>query len=133
MIIDWIADTITRIRNAQLAGHSSVRVNKSNTVGKVLEVLKAEGFIQGFDAKKPEEEGFEIFDVSLKYYPNGEPAISLLRRVSKGGRRIYRPFSDLPKVQNGLGIAIVSTSQGLMSDREARKKKIGGEVLALVG
>ncbi len=131
---DLIADTLTRIRNAQRAGHKSVAVRNSKAVKRVLEVLRAEGFIQGFDFKKDEAENkFGKFDVQLKYFNMGEPAMSLLRRVSKSGRRVYSGVDDLPKIFNGLGISIVSTSQGVMSDREARKKKIGGEVIAYIG
>ena len=131
---DLIADTLTRIRNAQRTGHKSVGVRASKAVKRVLEVLRSEGFIQGFELKKDDAENkFGKYEVGLKYYNMGEPAISLIRRVSKSGRRVYSGVESLPKIFNGLGISIISTSQGVMSDREARKKKIGGEILAHVG
>lgn len=130
---DLIADTLTRIRNAQRIGQRSVHVRSSQTVQRVLEVLKTEGFISGYQTRKDEESKFDNLEVVLKYYSNGEPVIGLARRVSKSGRRVYSAVKKLPRVLNGLGISIVSTSQGMMSDREAKKRKIGGEVVALIG
>ena len=130
---DIIADTLARIRNAQSIGHRSVNVRSSQVVKKVLDVLKLEGFITGYQPRKQEGSRFEGLEVVLKYYSNGDPAIGMTRRVSKSGRRVYSPVKKLPRVFNGLGISIVSTSQGMMSDREAKKRKIGGEVVALVG
>ena len=101
------------------------KVNKS-----LLEVLKKEGFIEGYSQKKQVIGSFDGYDVVLKYFESGEPVVSLARRVSKPGRRVYVRGDKLPKVENGLGIAIISTSQGIMSDRDARKRKIGGELLA---
>ena len=132
MKTDSIADLLTRVRNAQRAGHKSVRVLKSNLGARVLEVLKVEGLIDHVETKMDAEDKFEEFEVFLKYYSSGQPAISLIRRVSKPGKRVYSGVTDIPRVESGLGISIVSTSQGVMSDREARRRKIGGEVLAVV-
>ena len=130
---DLIADTLTRIRNAQKTGHRTVEVQSSTFVRKFLEVLKGEGFISGFQTQKDKETGFEVVEVVLKYYSNGDPVIGLARRISKSGRRVYSGVKKLPRVFNGLGVSILSTSQGIMSDREAKKRKIGGEVVALIG
>ena len=132
MTTDTIADLLTRIRNAHQAGHRSVVVPVSKANKSVLAVLKQEGFIESYNQRKAAIGDFDGLDVVLKYYKNGEPAISTARRASSPGRRMYRPAGDLPRVENGLGIAIISTSQGVMSDREAKKKKVGGEVLALI-
>jgi small subunit ribosomal protein S8 len=133
MVTDSIADLLTRIRNAQRAGHKSARIPASKMVERVLGILKSEGLIEGYDSKQEEGKPYKTLNIWLKYYENGEPVISLARRISKSGQRIYARADELPRVQGGLGISIVSTSHGVMSDREARKKKIGGEVLALVG
>ena len=132
MTTDTIADLLTRIRNAHQGGHRSVTVPVSKASKNVLTVLKQEGFIQDFHVKKEAFGSFDGLDVVLKYYRTGEPAISKARRASTPGRRLYRQSGNIPKIENGLGIAIISTSQGVMSDREARKRKIGGEVLALI-
>lgn len=132
MKTDPIADLLTRIRNAQRAGHKTVRAPMSSKNTRVLEVLKAEGFIDSFETKMDAADKFEEIEVYLKYYSTGQPAINGLRRVSKPGKRIYAGTSDIPRVEQGLGISIVSTSQGVMSDREARRRKIGGEVLAVI-
>ena len=133
MTNDPIADLLTRIRNGYRAGHRSVRINSSKVSKHILNVLKGEGFIEGFAQKKDAENKFDELDVTLRYSTSGEPAVSILRRVSRSGRRVYMQGDDLPRVQGGLGISIISTSKGIVSDREARKLKIGGEVLALVG
>ena len=133
MVTDPIADLLTRVRNAQRAGHKSVRVQVSNQSRRVLELLKDEGFISSFEEKPAYEGNFTEYNVVLKYNPMGKPLISLARRVSKPGRRIYSRANELPKVHCGLGIAIISTSQGVLSDREARKRGVGGEVLAHIG
>ena len=132
MSTDSIADLLTRIRNAYKAGHRSVIVPVSKVNKSVLEVLKGEGFIEGFSVKKQAIKSFDGLDVFLKYYENGEPLISRATRVSKPGRRVYVRDGKISKVENGLGIALVSTSQGIISDRDARKKKIGGELLAQI-
>lgn len=130
---DLIADTLTRIRNAQRIGQRSVAVQSSRTIRSFLDVLKSEGFIGGYQPCAIEGSRFEGIEVVLKYFSNGDPAIGLARRVSKSGRRVFSPVKKLPRVLNGLGISVVSTSQGMMSDREAKKRKIGGEVVALIG
>lgn len=132
MKTDSIADLLTRVRNAQRAGHKSVRVAKSTLCAKVLEVLKVEGFIDHVETKMDADDKFEELEVFLKYYSSGQPAINMLRRISKPGKRVYAPTTEIPNIEHGLGISIVSTSQGVMSDREARRRKIGGEVLAVI-
>lgn len=136
MVTDSIGDVLTRIRNAQLAGHKVVKVPSSKAVKSVLSVLKNEGFIDTFEPIKEEAQkgrtAREQLNVFLKYYESGIPLISFARRMSKPGLRVYRGLKDIPRVSSGLGISIISTSQGVMSDREARKKKIGGEILALI-
>lgn len=132
MRTDPIADVLTRIRNAQRAGHKSVRVKKSNMIVRVLDVLKSEGFIDHSETKLDAENKFEEIEVFLKYYSSGQPAINALQRVSKPGKRVYSRATEIPQVEHGLGFALVSTSEGVMSDREARRRKIGGEVLAVI-
>lgn len=128
-ITDPIGDALTRIRNAQTARHATTTVNRSRFVERILTVLKDEGFINGFG---PDEDARSI-KVELKYTTEGDPMIEESRRVSTPGRRTYSAYSDLPRVHRGLGILVLSTSQGVMSDRQARKLKIGGEVLASIG
>lgn len=136
MINDLVADLLTRIRNAQRAGHKSVLVKSSALSKSVLRVLREEGFIDGYEAKRVASESgkpkvtFEQVSVNLKYFSDGVPAISSARRVSKSGRRVYRAIDKMKRVHSGLGIVVLSTSKGLMSDREARKQKIGGEIIA---
>jgi small subunit ribosomal protein S8 len=132
MVTDTIADLLTRIRNGQRAGHKMVKVSSSKMTKRVLEVLKDEGFIGSFKPSVDAANTFETIDVHLKYYSSGAPVIAAARRISTSGKRIYKSASDLPKIHAGLGISIVSTSQGVMSDREARKRKIGGEVIAQI-
>jgi small subunit ribosomal protein S8 len=126
---DPIADLLTRLRNAQKAGKSHVRMPSSSVKKSILGVLKAEGYIEEFRTES--EDGKEIVVVELRYH-QGRPVIETLQRVSKPGRRIYRGKDDLPQVIGGLGVAIGSTSAGLMSDREARAKGHGGEVICVV-
>lgn len=139
MVNDPIADLLTRIRNAQKAHHRSVLVPSSKTIKNILDVLKREGFIASYADKKDlpqtssQELKFGAVEVILSYYDSGEPVISHIDRVSSPGQRIYSGVEELPRVFSGLGISIVSTSQGLMSDREARKNGVGGEVIARVG
>ena len=127
---DPIADMITRIRNAQLRTLNSVSIPSSRFRARILDVLKEEGFISDYkflsDAKN---KGSLI--VNLKYH-NGLPVIKEIRRISKPGRRIYTKADSIPKIQSGLGIAIVSTSMGIMSDNDARSKNIGGEIICKV-
>ncbi len=129
-ITDPLGDMLTRIRNAQLRNKSTVRSPASKLRGWVLDVLQDEGFIRGYekvadDPKKPE------FVISLKYY-EGEPVIRELKRYSKPGRRAYSGSEALPQVRNGLGVAIISTNRGVMSDARARELNVGGEVLCTV-
>jgi small subunit ribosomal protein S8 len=138
MVTDTVADLLTRIRNASRSRHQSVQTPKTALSERVLEVLKNEGFIESYTLKaqksaKAGKFSADEYQVVLKYFGTGEPAISMARRVSKPGRRIYAGANDLPKIFNGLGVSLVSTSQGVMSDREARRRKIGGEILATIG
>jgi small subunit ribosomal protein S8 len=123
---------LARIRNGQRAGHRSVLVTASKFNKSVLEVLKREGLIEGFEAAEDLNKHPAI-RVGLRYYTSGKPLISRAERVSKPGCRKYFEMESLPKVSSGLGIAIVSTSKGVMTDHEARKNRVGGEVIALVG
>ena len=129
-ITDVVADMLTRIRNANSAKHESVEIPASNLKKAIAQILLDEGFIKSFDIIDDGKQG--TIKVTLKYVENKQRIIQGLRRVSKPGLRIYAASADLPKVKNGLGIAIVSTSKGLMTDKAARKQNIGGEVLAFV-
>lgn len=130
VMTDPIADMLTRIRNANQMHHETVEITASRLKADVLQVLKEEGFI--VDYKKEESENkFEVLVVNLKYNGN-ERVIKGLKRISKPGLRVYARVDQLPKVLNGLGIAIISTSKGIMTDRDARIQQIGGEVLAYV-
>jgi small subunit ribosomal protein S8 len=126
---DPIADMLTRIRNAQLAEKLSVAMPSSRVKASIAQVLKDEGYIEDFKVR--EEDGKPTLEVALKYYA-GEPVIEKIERVSRPGLRIYKGRDDIPKIMNGLGIAIVSTSRGVMTDRKARATGIGGEVLCIV-
>lgn len=129
-ITDPIADMLTRIRNANSAKHETVDVPASNMKKAIAEILNEEGYIAGYQIIEDGKQG--IIRISLKYGPNKEKVISGLKRVSKPGLRIYAGAEELPRVLKGLGIAIVSTSKGIMTDKAARKQNIGGEVLAFV-
>ena len=130
MYIDPIADMLTRIRNANTNKHESVLVPQSKTKLAIAEILKAEGYI--VDYKATVVENVKMIEITLKYGPNGEKVIQGLKRISKPGLRIYANAEQLPKVLNGLGIAIVSTNKGIITDKNARKLNVGGEVLAYV-
>ena len=132
MFTDSISDCLTRIKNAGTARHQAVTVRGSNSVARVLELLKREGFIEFFEKKSEADKPGYTFNVGLKYYQDGNPVISEISRVSKPGRRLYSGVEKLPRVHSGLGMAIISTSQGMMTDSEARKKNVGGELVALV-
>ena len=129
VMTDPIADMLTRIRNAQQARHETVDIPSSKMKIEIATILKEEGFITDYsvngDAKK-------VITVTLKYGSNNEKVISGIKRISKPGLRVYANGENLPRVLNGLGIAIISTSQGVMTDRNARAKHIGGEVIAYV-
>jgi small subunit ribosomal protein S8 len=127
---DPISDMLTRIRNAQLAEKATVVMPSSKLKVAIADVLKDEGYVDGFTVIKGEG-GKATLEISLKYY-SGSPVIEKIQRVSRPGLRIYKGSNDIPKVMNGLGIAIVSTSKGLMTDRKARANGIGGEVLCVV-
>ena len=127
---DPIADMLTRIRNANIVRHEVVEVPASNIKKEVAEILKREGFIR--DAEYIEDSKQGIIRMFLKYGPNQERVITGLKRISKPGLRVYAKSNEIPKVLGGLGIAIISTSQGVLTDKEARKAKAGGEVLAYI-
>lgn len=126
---DPIADMLTRIRNAQMVGKAEVKVDSSKQKAAICQVLADEGYIAGFEVERAN--GKALLTVQLKYF-EGRPVIENIQRVSKPGRRIYRGKDELPKVQGGLGIAIVSTSKGVMTDKAARKEGLGGEVICIV-
>ena len=127
---DPISDMLTRIRNAQMAEKTTVVMPSSKLKVAIAEVLKDEGYVDGFSVVKGDG-GKATLEIGLKYY-SGRPVIEKIQRISRPGLRIYKGSEDIPKVMNGLGIAIVSTSKGLMTDRKARANGIGGEVLCVV-
>ena len=127
---DPIADMLTRIRNANVVKHETVDVPASNMKKELARILLEEGFIRGYDVIEDGKQG--IIRIQLKYGQTGERVISGLKRISKPGMRVYADKHEVPRVLNGLGIAIVSTSEGLMTDKEAREKNLGGEVLAYI-
>ena len=129
-LTDPIADMLTRIRNANSAKHEIVDIPASNMKKAIAQILLDEGYIAAYKVIEDEKQG--MIRVTLKYGENKSQVITGLRRVSKPGLRIYSSVEDMPKVMKGLGIAIVSTSKGIMTDREARKQNVGGEVLAFV-
>lgn len=132
MMTDPIADMLTRIRNAVAVERTNVDMSVSKVKRGVAEVLKREGFIWDFSEEKPEDVPVGTLRIELKYGPSGEHVIQHLKRVSKPGRRVYSRAKDLRPVLNGLGIQIISTSRGVVSDREARQRNLGGEVLCEV-
>ena len=129
-VTDAIADMLTRIRNANSAKHDSVKIPASNMKKAIAQILVDEGYIKGYTVEEDGKQG--IMDVQLKYGPNKSQVITGLRRVSKPGLRIYTNVEDMPKVMKGLGIAILSTPKGIMTDKDARKANVGGEVLAFI-
>ena len=129
-ITDTIADLLTRIRNANSAKHDTVEIPSSNMKKAICQILVDEGYIKSFSVKEDGKQG--MITVVLKYGEGKTPVIQGLRRVSKPGLRIYSNVEDMPKVMKGLGIAIISTSKGVMTDRQARKENVGGEVLAFI-
>ena len=129
-ITDPIADLLTRIRNANSAKHETVDVPASNMKKAIVEILNEEGYIKSYQVIEDGKQG--IIRITLKYGQNHEKTLTGLKRVSKPGLRIYAGADELPRVLKGLGIAIISTSQGIMTDKAARKANIGGEVLAYV-
>jgi len=128
---DPVGDMLTRIRNASRAGHEKVVIPGSKLKERIAAVLKDEGFIRDVLVHREEKKSGEI-TVMLKYGPNREPAITEIRRVSRPGLRKYVPSAEIPRVLNGMGIAIVSTSKGIMVDRECRKQNVGGELICTI-
>ena len=129
-ITDTIADMLTRIRNANSAKHDTVEVPGSNMKKAIAQILLDEGYIKGFQFTEDGKQG--VIKIALKYGEGKTPVITGLRRVSKPGLRIYTSCEDMPKVMKGLGVAILSTSKGVMTDRQARKENVGGEVLPFI-
>ena len=129
-LVDPIGDMFTRIRNGQMRNLNSVNIPASKFRSKILEILKIEGYIKDFYLES-NDNNKKVIKVNLKYF-EGTPVIKEIKRISKPGRRVYSRATNIPKMQNGLGMAIISTSQGVMSDIEARKNKIGGEVICKV-
>ena len=130
---DPIADMLTRLRNANQAFHDSASMPSSKIKAGIAEILKAQGYIAAFEVNEPAEgEVGKTLKITLKYGVNRERSIAGVRRISKPGLRVYAKSNGLPKVLGGLGIAIISTSQGLLTDKEAKAKSVGGEVLAYV-
>ena len=129
-ISDVIADMLTRVRNASNARHETVAIPASNMKKAIADILLAEGYIKGVQVIEDGKQG--MIRIALKYEAGKQKVIHGLRRVSKPGLRIYSNYEDMPKVMNGLGIAIVSTSKGIMTDKMARREKVGGEILAFV-
>ena len=128
-LTDPIGDMITRIKNAQMRNHKKVELPSSNFKTKIAEILKSEGFI--IDFKVNLENNKPVLLINLKYH-SGNPVIATIERVSKPGRRIFSRAESLPKINNGLGIAIISTPKGVMTDIDARKQKVGGEIICKV-
>lgn len=129
-ITDTIADLLTRIRNANTAKHATVDVPASNVKKAITQILVDEGYVKGFQIIEDGKQG--VIRITLKYGDNKSPVITGLRRVSKPGLRIYSSCADMPKVRKGLGIAIVSTSKGIVTDKKARELNVGGEILAYI-
>lgn len=129
-ITDAIADLLTRIRNASSAKHDTVDIPASNMKKAIVEILVKEGFVKSYQIIEDDKQG--IIRITLKYTENRSQVIKGLRRVSKPGLRIYTNCENMPKVMKGLGIAVISTSKGVMTDKQARKENVGGEVLAFV-
>ena len=129
---DPIADMLTRIRNANVAMHDEVRMPSSNLKVALAQILKSEGYIESFHVEENTDRPGSSLIVEMRYSPERERVISGVKRVSKPGLRVYTKADKIPRVLGGLGVAVLSTSQGLMSDREARKRRMGGEILCFV-
>ena len=129
-LMDPIGDMFTRIRNGQMRSLDSVNIPSSNFRRNILEILKSEGYIKDFYIEKSENNKINL-KINLKYY-EGDPVIKEIKRISKPGRRVYSRATSIPRVMNGLGLAILSTPKGVMSDTEARKNNIGGEIICRV-
>jgi len=129
---DPIADMLTRIRNANVAMHDEVRMPSSNQKEALATVLKSEGYIDAFRIEPNIDRPGSTLHIAMRYSPERSRTISGIQRVSKPGLRVYRKSKEIPRVLGGLGVAVVSTSQGLLTDREARRRNVGGEVLCFV-
>ena len=129
---DPIADMLTRIRNGNVAFHDAVRMPSSKVKESLAQILQREGYIEGFDVAQTPGKPSQTLTVRMKYSPERERTISGIQRISKPGLRVYRGATELPRVLGGLGVAVLSTSQGLMTDTEARQRKVGGEILCFV-
>ena len=129
---DPISDMLTRIRNANVAMHDEVRMPSSKVKEALAAILQKEGFIEGFSVDENPGKPGKVLVIAMKYSPERARTISGIRRVSKPGLRVYSKATEVPRVLGGLGTAVLSTSQGLLSDREARKRRVGGEVLCFV-
>jgi small subunit ribosomal protein S8 len=129
---DPIADMLTRIRNANVAMHDEVRMPSSKLKEALAAILKQEGYIEGFGVADQQDRPGRLLTIAMKYSPERARTISGVRRVSKPGLRVYTKADKVPRVLGGLGVAVLSTSQGLMTDREARRRRVGGEVLCYV-
>ena len=130
MMTDPIADFLTRVRNANMAKHDTVKVPSSKLKQAIAEILKREGFIKDFDLKKDNKQG--MLRIFMRYGPDSTKVISGMQRISKPGLRVYAQKDELPKVLGGLGIAVISTSKGVLTDKEARQAGVGGEVLCYI-
>lgn len=130
MMTDPIADMLTRIRNANMVRHTKVEIPASKAKRSIADILKQEGFIKDYEYIKDQKQG--IIRIQMKYGANNERIITGLKRISKPGLRVYVKKDELPKVLGGLGVAVISTSKGIMSDRDARKAECGGEVLCYI-
>ena len=128
-LTDPIGDMLARIKNSQMRNHKKVEMPSSNFKMKIADVLKNEGYINGFNVDKNDDKQVLIIDLK---YNSGSPVISVIERVSKPGRRVFSSAQSLPKINNGLGIAIISTPKGVMTDIDARKQKVGGEIICKV-
>lgn len=128
---DPIADMLTRVRNASSAMHDEVLIPQSKIKENIARILAEEGYVDDFEVLS-ENGSHPMIKIQLRYSPERERAIAGIRRISKPGQRVYRSASDLPRVLGGLGVAIISTSQGVMTDKQARRAKVGGEILAYV-
>jgi small subunit ribosomal protein S8 len=132
MLTDPIADMLTRVRNANTAMHDEVRMPSSKQKIALAQILQKEGYVEGYEVSPSPKGVGDVLTIKMKYSADRDRTISGLRRISTPGLRVYRKASDVPRVLGGLGVAVLSTSQGLMTDREARKRKVGGEVLCYV-
>ena len=128
-LTDPVGDMLARIKNSQLRNHKKVEMPSSNFKMKIADVLKNEGYINGFNIHKNDSK--QVLIIDLKYH-SGSPVISVIERISKPGRRVFSSAQSLPKINNGLGIAIISTPKGVMTDIDARKQKVGGEIICKV-